>query len=506
MPARPVFRDSVGVPLAANFALPLAGPADPGVPSAPDEYQLVNDPGNTGADPLIGNIIAQFRDGGSGPYKTAGTEWADRHVVEIRITGGINFTPALTGWQPLGADAVLELPELAPEEGLVFELRLNPPGDLADPTEEVALGVDPRTSTPAPGSGDAVGVGVLTGLHDPRLSYLARMVGDVVQNPGGADLDVEVQTLVWIGSGEIYSQHRQLVSHTAAGAADEKLVLVVAQDDGTLAVVDGPDETPPAVTEPSVPAGASPLALVRVDDSGVILDADITQRWVPELGLFALDTSPAFPSVGLSRGRALVDSAIVSKLLASTLNLETNQTNSVWLQRDGSFAVTTDTSQPAPRSLLLYELVTDGVSITTTRDRRELIGGILQELVFRWEGVLTTLNLRGALLASGRKARMLPLAGIVANVDEASTDATGGQVRFQIKVDDGAGGAVASILQSGEEEPTIAFDSATQRTTTAIPTTMTFPPLTRFEVDIQELPTGGIDPPDGATLVLQFLI
>jgi hypothetical protein len=503
MPPIPVFRDSGGTPLTANFSLPSSGAATPGVPSAAVELQLYND---TGADPLIGVLVGQFRNAGDPTFVTSGTDWADRHYVQIRITGavgGASVTP--TGWQPLGSDAVVEVPELAATEGIVFEVRIDAPGDSQDPTEEVAIGFDPRGHQPAPGSGDVVGVGVLTGLGDTRQTYIAQILADVVENPGGADLDVQVPTRVWIGSGEVFADHEELLTFSAASSGNERLDLIVLEDDGSTTIVAGPVETAPATTEATAPANSSPIALVRVDDSGIITDAEITQRWLPELGLYALDQTPSYPSVGLSGGRALVDSSIVVSIAASLVNLTDNETNSIWLQRDGSMAITTDGVAPTPRSLLLWEIVTT-TSIQSVVDRRHLLGFDSVELVFRFEGALAGGEKRSALLVCGRPARLLPLSPVVAAIDVLSTDATGGQSRFGIKADDAAGGALASIMESGLSEPEIAFDSATSRSTDAIPATMTFPPLTLFEVEhFQEL-TGETDDPDGATVVLRFAV
>lgn len=495
----PKFYDNADVELTA--ALSFAD-VSPGTPSTAQEVRLINNLGGTGADPLTNSrIIPLVRDVGETDFVSGGKEYADRFYVEIRVIGGRNMTPANTPWTPLGAGRFFPLESIANDAGIYFEVRINPPANANVSNFEVTFAVE---QSPAEflqlGISESGADGIYHGLGDVGSNEHV-IANDVVENSGGADNQVEHGDQVWIGDGEVWTLLDGLTTLAASAAGNERFDLLSLKPDGTLEVTTGTEVTAPATDpedKPTLPTGNLALAFVLVDDTGTIQDADIENVWTHGL-LGAVGSSL---NLNVGGGRAVVDNSLIHLQTMTPVPLVANDTNWVWLLRSGGFSVTQTATPPEDRALLLYEATTDASSVTALVDRRHLIGGDLYVLAFHWEGTVVVNAERYHVLPSFRTARLLPIGPAVASVG-AIGDGTGGQLRFDIEVDDGG---FATLFAVGTHPPEIAFNASPLTDFDAIPEVWTIPAHARIRAKPTTLPTGaGTDPSDATLLLLVVL-
>lgn len=495
----PKWYDDTNTELAA--ALSFAD-VSPGAPSTAQEIRLINNLSGTGADPLTNSrIIALVRDVGETSFVSGGKEYADRFYVEMRVIGGRNMTPANTPWTPLGAGRFFPLEEIANDAGIHFELRINPPANATVSNFEVTLAVE---QSPAEflqlGISESAADGIYHGLGDAGAREHV-VATDVVENSGGADNQVEHGLQVWIGGGEVWSLLDGLTTLSAAASGKERFDLLSLKADGTLEVTAGTEVAAPATDpddKPTLPTGNLALAFVLVDDTGVINNGNIENVWTHGL-LGAVGSSL---NLNVGGGRAVVDNAMVFLQTMTPVPLVANDTNWVWLLRSGGFSVNQTGTPPEDRALLLYEATTDASSVTSLVDRRHLIGGDLYVLRFDWTGTVVVNDERYHVLPSFRTARLLPIGPAVASVG-AIGDGTGGQLRFDVEVDDGG---FATLFTVGTHPPEIPFDDADLVDVDSVPEVWTIPGHARIRAKPTTLPSGaGTDPSDATLLLLVVL-
>lgn len=465
--------------------------------------RFYNNFGDTGADPITnGRIKAQFRETSSDPYVGSGIPWADQRYVEGRITGGLGgLTLAATGWKPLGAGSFLELPTISGDgQGVALEFRVHGPTDAPSDAVQYALQVAVGTSESLPdGITEGIGSGIYLGLGDAGQTVHV-YGGATVENPGGADDEVQTQTHVVIAAG-VARIIRQSLSGAipAAGAGDARYDLFSISPAGVRTRTAGTESTPPLddSDKPALPAGHVPLSYVFVDDSGVIANADIEN--VIALGLYAFSSSGLIATIA-GGPLALVDNALCHNAASQNATLTASETNYIWLLRTGELEVTITSAPPtaSPRALLLHEADTDGSVVTAHRDRRFFIGYRRHVIEFEWLGELVDEANRYGFLPSERDAQIVPLWAVQVALG-AQGDGTAGRTRWTIEVE--RAGVFTDLFATDSTRPMIAFDAAPPvgDPLTIFPDRFDLPARCRIRARPTEIPSGGsgADPENG---------
>lgn len=499
MSASPKWYDNLNVLLTAAIDF---GEIDAGIPSTATEIRLINDLGGTlSSDDLVNaRVFIMARALGDSAFKSAGNEFVDRFYVEARIVGGVNKTIQSTAFAPLGAGKFIKLPVLKSDEGIKIEVRANPPFDaLGSPEVTFAVEASPSEFLQA-GLTEGGADGVYHGLGDAGMSEHV-IATTVVENPGGADDQVQLGLQVWLHDGEMFTVVDALsAASTAAATGKERYDLYSLKSDGTLELTAGTEVTAPATDsdKPAIPTGNLPLAYLLVDDTDIIADSDITNIYVR--GMFTAVGNGLNLEVG--GGTALVDNALIMHQQVSIVPMVANDTNYVWLVRAGGFTVTQVVTPPEDRALLMYQAVTGASSVTTLTDRRHLVGGDIKTFELHWDGTVVVNSERHAVLNSLRDARILPVGGIFAAVG-AIGDGTGGQLRFDVEVDDSG---YATIFTTGEQPPEILFGATDLVFLSAIPEVWKIPGRARIKAEPSTLPTSAGTDPSDASLTLAVVV
>lgn len=475
--------------------------AEAGQASAAQEVRIINakdaDSGVVLTNARLA-ALARLKSVG-GDFKAAGVNAVDRDWVEVKVTGGVNKSIVAGQWTRIGLGRALSLPTLGVDEGVILSVRISPPMPLSPQDVEVKLGVSNQAATPVPFDMGAAGLGgVVLGLGD-NGSTEHLVANDVIQNPAGADNQVDVQEQVWIAAGKPF-RTTGLVTIAASTSTFERFVLLSLAADGTVTQTDSTEVASGTLTEsdkPSVPVGELALAYVTRDDTALIQDADIEN--VHEVGAYRPYAGTGV-TVRVGPGQAVVGASIVEHTGTTDLSAPTSATSYLWLLEVGVFQWTSTADPPADDSLLLAEVETDAVTILSLVDHRRFTGGELVPVTFQWDGTVAAADVRFAVNPLGRRAHVLPIRGLIAAVG-AIGDRTTGQIAWSLAADDGG----FTDLTDAATEPALAFD-ATELVATSAPKTFVVEPYARLRATIDEIPTtGGAADPSDATLTVWLM-
>lgn len=487
MASDPKWYDADDVLLAVAPILAGSG----GTPSAtPVTLRLYNDKDEAGADALpASQVFGYARLSSSGLSLTEGHPLVDRRMVEARIAQGLGGkVVTATAWQPLGVGRFLEIPTLTSGEGVELEFQLNAPSDADgfNALLSVSLAIETAIGIGL-GFHEAIGNGVYLGIGDPLVSAVLEGA-PTLENPAAADDEIQVGPFTYIVAGIPLAYAEQLVAIAASTATFSRYVLLSLADDATLTLTDGV-ESDVALTdddEPAAPAGEQVVARVIVDDSGVISQADIEDRW--QRAAYYITHQGLNATVG--PGRSLTDNAYTFNQVLQSASLTASSTNHLWLTRQGALAVTVNGVPPAgTRAMLLATLVTDAGAVTAFTDYRRFIGHRLHILSFDWLGALTVADYRYAINPSDRPAYILPIGGLRAALAVGGT--VSGSTRFEIEIDE-ANDDVWVAITDPDSAPEIAFDATDLRSLAALPASFLIPPGARIRVSSDVIP-GGAD-------------
>ena len=369
-------RDSADALFVADVSVDTASP---GVPFTETELHIYNNFGGSGAetiDQLFLEVLA--RDAGAGnDYAAEGHEFIDRHYMEAMISSGLGgLTAQATSWQRIGAGARLALPVLANAEGVDVRVRVDAPVSVPGGVQNYLAQLTVLSRDYLPGAG-ALPNGVIGGSSGPDEIYATT---DVVENPGGVDDQVQYQATEWCSQGNVHNATQALIqldandgSSVALASGEAYYGIVVGTVEGTIAVRKGDKATTPltASDEPALEVGDVELALVLREFDGLIHDADITNRY--DIGAFDyLGATGLTATIG--KGTAHVNRNEIPRQLSSQVTLVANDTNYVWVQPDGSDAVTQALAQPVPGAMRIWDLPTNATTVTTPVDRRQRKG------------------------------------------------------------------------------------------------------------------------------------
>lgn len=478
-----------------------------GTPGTALQVQIWNNKGGAGADPLKNaRLKGLFREPGQTPYESSGLEWADQRWIEARLTGGLGgLTISATDWKPIGAGKFLEIPQLDNDRGVSVEIRVSAPADAQSDSIEWAIRVAIATSEALPeGATEATPDGIYIGLGDADQTVHAYNGGNVVENPGGADSNVQVQPAAWIAKGLAYAIRQQLVNVPAAAAGKARYDLLSLNTTGTVTRTAGSEVTPPltSANKPALPAGHLALAYVNRDDTSAIQNADIEN--VAAVGLYAFSSSGLTATVGVGP-MARVDNALCQNRASQSITLTASATNYVWLLRTGELAKTTTSAPPVARALLLHEADTNGSAVTAHRDRRFFVGYKPVQIRFEWLGTQVVGTYRYAVLPSERAAQLVPLMSIFAALG-AQGNGTGGQTRYTVEVE--RSGSWVDLWATAADRPSIAYNAAppVNNPVALFPDRFDLPSRCRLRAKATELPSGASSDPTDGVLILEAAV
>jgi hypothetical protein len=387
MPPSPKWYDGTGATeLTAEQS--LAGLA--GTASTPLEVQVINNKNGVGASALINaRLRALFRDPGETVFVGAVDEWADRHYIEVRIeTGGWNTSFSQSEWIDVGADATFELPELGNDEGVKLAIRLNAPIDSQADVKEFTLRIEESFGeATSVGLSEATKQGIYLEINDKRGTELLQSAGNSVQNPAGADQNIQIQDSVWVSLGNVYAELQQLLNHPVAASGKVRYDLAHLNSSGSLTRLAGTEIDPPLTEsdKPNVPYGATGLYYVDVDDTGPLVNANITD--IRQLGGYGFSSSGL--TVTLGPGKAIIGNSRITSQGTIQVVLSASSTTYIWLNRAGNLDTTSDLTPVGNWPILLYKVTTDGSGVTDTVDLRSWTGIRPQIITFEWLGEAT---------------------------------------------------------------------------------------------------------------------
>ncbi len=503
--AAPVIRYYNALDTAELTSLTFAVPT-PGTPTAGQQVHVWNQKGGTDAETARNlRLVVLARDPGETYFLAAGRPYLDGRWFEARLTGSVGGVVAIaTAWTPLGAGAALALPDLPRDAAVVVEVRLNVPMTGAPEDGPIAIEAILRTFDQAAipagwGLSDATCDGVLAGIGDGSFSGL--LVGADVAQAGTPDNTVEAPYFAGVDAGVPYGLAAETLTLSNLDGASASLasgqsyiaLLSVSADGWT--VTKGLKAASPE--KPTLPAGEEPVAYVTVPFSAVITDAEIENSW--SACRYKLTTAGLIGTLG--PGQTLVDNSLQRHTYPQTVSLTASSTNRLWMTRAGTVAKTVTAAPPAPRSLLLYEVDTDGSGVTAIRDRRIMVGprsmrmvlAFLQELA---EGDPSTLE-----MVDGNRDLLLDpeFLGGVALTDPGDTP-TAGETRADLQFA-APGEAWASVFPDADAMPAVAFDADDPTASECRPATCVIPARSRVRSVIDGVVTA-TSPPGGGAFIL----
>lgn len=377
MAANLIFTDDVGV---EETSIELT--TDPGVASTAVALRAFNDDGGGPVDEAPSPTMIFRQLNATNEAVLRGLRAIDERWLEVRAlgTGSSGSTQPATGWERVGRGLWFEFDSLPSGEYHDLEIRYFPPATAQGGKIQFLVDLEPGPLTIAhdAGTSETVRDGVMSGAGQTRFDELF-VGGDVVENPAGADDDVQVPDLYFLHDAIFRAILEHLITLNnldgsavalAAGEAYQAVLSVGASS--TVTVTKGDKDTigaPPLI--PATPAGEIPLCVVLRDDTGIINDSDITQR--SDVGGFALGSTGLNLEIG--PGRLHLDNGIMRRTIVDSVTLPSSSTSFVFALPGGGFTSNTTGLKPESRAYLLCEADTDGSNVTAIRDRRDRVGG-----------------------------------------------------------------------------------------------------------------------------------
>lgn len=498
------FRDSAGALLTGAVA--ISGTEM--IPGTPVEIQITHESGDATRNP---RLISEVRS----PVATTfdpDHEWRAKGVAQARITGGLGgLSVAATGWVSLGSASFLPLPVTVAGQGVVIEYRLDAPSGLAIGSAQVAPKVVSDQSEEAGVAASMlVGDGIHLPLRDGSAYALCYASANVLENPGGADDQVQIPAVVWIGAGipwglaSYLETIDDLDSAAAALVAGEAVkVRLTLGPAGLVVQTKGVKAVAASAVAPAWPLGARLATITRAFD-GLVNTVDI--EGAVALDLFGWSSSSLTGTVGAGQN-AIVDGRVIYSTTASNATLTASDTNQVFLLRDGSLDVTDDDTKPAPRALLIHEAVTDGSGVTAHRDRRQFIGYSPGEVAFQWLGTIATAAYRYAHVPGNRDAYVLPIGGVTASIGVQAVTPASGATTFDVEYLDTDGTTWRSLFDA-TARPSIAYNATGLGLVDrdVRPIRLVLPAGTLLRANVTAIPAGAAADPKDGTLLLRFAL
>lgn len=484
--------------------------AEQGTPGTAFQLDLYNNRPGTPVVSTLVDLYLEVLEEIDGTAYSFGQPALDDHHVEARIVEGIGQTVSATPWTPIGTGRWLAVPPIGNGLGIRFEVRLSPPATAPSASHRFKFQVRSRSMRPIPlGISEAAADGVLHGIGDGTYSALYSG-GVLAENPGGADEFVELSDTSWIYQGAPYALLVQLVELTdvdgdsATLASGESYIALFSL--GTGVTVTKGSKSAGTPTAPEAPAGEIVLGTALRHFDAIVENADIEAT--AQAGFFGWSASGLTATLG--PGDALVDNRLIHLDGVSQASLTASETNEVWLQVDGTLAVTIDGTRPGGRSAWLYTAVTDGSGVTSLIDRRRFVGGQLRPMALVFDGEIAANSAARGAVETNRPLYLLPQRPVQAWLHDGGASLTGGATLLDVEYSVAGAAWVSLFTSSGTDDrrPSIDFDDTTLEDRDAVPEVVAIPAGARVRARANGVPTGGGGEtlPGGFTVVLRGVI
>lgn len=313
-------------------------------------------------------------------WLSSGVEPLDRHCLQYRIVGSVNassdplFVPILCDWTPMGTDLPAQLGDIRGDCAWQVDFRLVEPidgGTLASFSWRVRPGWNSSGDACPVGVSEAGGIGILTGVGDPRISEWVKAPAVVETGTPDAYANVARRWYVLAGvSRRAQAEAVELNQNDGLSAAlttGQAYVAMLSQSaSAAVTVTKGEAALLASVVAPDIPAGELPIARIIVNYSAtmsVIANADITSLCDDGRGIVAADTGL---DVIVARLRATVDRQIVLRSVPETITVTDDATTRVYLTSAGEISMTAG-------SLALADVTAASGSVTTIVDLRTYV-------------------------------------------------------------------------------------------------------------------------------------
>lgn len=426
--------------------------------------------------------------------------------VEMRLVGQTSGASGqITAWTVVGYGRWLVIDPIPADEARYLEVRVRVPSGAGPFQGEVKVAVDwQRPARMAQlGSYESGAEGMVSGVGDPTYSEI--LEGLDATPDGTPDNTVQFSDGIWIASGGVYVKLAHAVTFDgndgdgfALSSGESYWATVSAGSSSTLVVTKSPLEaTPPDVANrPLVPSGERLVCYVQRDFDAIINTGDIDQD-DRVFGRFYLETSGL--GATLSRGQALIDNRRIQLDGTSVLTLGASVTQTIYLNPDGSFEVTTAAAPTQARAEPLWEVTTDGSGETARVDLRTLSALKTQIIVLRFPGTISATDEAYATYVGRRLGRLSFPIPVRAYVSDSGS--TSGDNIFDIEVRESASWVTLFTSQgSDDRRPTIAYDSTADEDLTALPEKTTVEPGAMIRA-VADAVAGGT-PSDGVVVLI----
>ena len=439
--------------------------------------------------------------------------WVQMRAVDETGTG---IAVQETAWTAVGKNRYLALDPIPTNCARYLEIRLDVPPGIGSATDlDVVLAMEwDRPAVPvSDGFTELYGDGVQLGLNDGTQSFIVS--GGVLTESGSPDDNVNYTDIVYVHKGKPYVLLADAFNiddtdgDAATLAGGEAYWDTLYLDDTGIQEAKGSKATSPlsAGTRPAVPEGGILLGYVQRDFDAAIATADIFQSTVYR-GYFSLSTSNLTATIG--PGRATVDNSLARFDQPTEVTLTdavASLGQHIWLRSDGGYEATSTSARPDdnPQALLLYRVTTSGGAVTATQDCRRWIGGRIVPVTMQWVSSVDDEDYSLVThYANGRSGFLLPVAPVVADVDDLGTGGASGSFKFDVEMSD-SGGAFTTIFTSSgtvDRRASIAYNSSTLRDVSAVPEGVEVPPYARFRGRCKEVPGSISVAPAGARVTV----
>jgi len=197
-------------------------------------------------------------------------------------------------------------------------------------------------------------------------------------------------------------------------------------------------------------------------------------------------------------GEAIVDNRLIRIDGSTSLTLSASVTQTIYLNPDGSFEVSTTAATQA-RAEPLWEVTTDGSGETARVDLRSLAALKRQAIVLRFPGTISASDEAYSAYAGRRTGRLSFPVPVRAYVS--SSGATSGSTIFDVEIRESSSW-VTLFTSSGSDDrrPTIAYDSTEDEDLSALPEKTTVEPGAMIRA-VADAVAGG-SPADGVVVLL----
>lgn len=450
-----------------------------------------------------------------GPFVAYGEPITDERWGRFRITHSLTAAGASTsgasGTNPIGANAEILIPDLAPQTGVRVEFFVAAPvGQTADATKVKLQVVGNVASSPlaqmvalASGSG-VIPADRVIGLRALRHGGVVTADDSDTVSVGRGQLVHDGTVVTFVASEEVFDlEDGDAVELDAAEAYNVTLSLTSA---GAVVATRGPKAE--AVEYPATPSGNVFLAHLTVESADgiavTVAQSSVDQSAVRFAEFLVRDggglSVTVAPGDGLTATdhRQYLSHQIVVALAASV-------TSRVWRNPDGSIVDTLTDAPPVAGSDLLAFVTTDTDSVTSIVDARSFVHRalVMDRIELAYVGELSALAEPSHGLALAYAHGDFEIEAVELNLSDADAGWTGGAIRADVRAfapgapipfpAGGAGTGGASIFTSSatdDARPVIAFDATDLRAVSVHHEVRRIAAGTRLLLSIVETVTG----------------